>query len=425
MLYIIPKNKPSYSAVYRLPRPVYNKCVISVKNAQNIAMFGGSFNPPHNGHVEIASRIRAEYSIDRVLFVVASDPPHKCIAQGVDAATRLSLTRAALEGKEGMEASDLELARGGVSYTVDTLRSLRARYPDAKLFLIMGEDMLESLPGWREPEAILSLAGIVAASRPGNAEDIRKTAAALSARYGADIRVAECEGPDISSTEIRARVFDAKPIASLVPPKTEELIYERGLYQPEEIRRMIEKLRATLKPKRFLHSVGTMRCAIGLAARFGLDEKKARLAGLLHDCAKLPDETLLELSRRYDVATDDYDRANPGLLHDRVGAYYAREEYGVEDAQILAAIACHTRCEPGMDAFARMIYLADKIEPTRDYPGVDAIREVAERDMDRAALLCMESVLSHLVEKGMRVQPNIYEAIEELQFIVNEKEERH
>ncbi len=388
-------------------------------------MFGGTFNPPHNGHVEIASRIRTEYAIDRVLFVVASDPPHKRIAEGVNAATRLALTCAALEGREGMEASELEIARGGVSYTVDTLRSLQLQDPGAKMFLIMGEDMLDILPSWREPEAILSLATIIAVSRPGSAEDIRKTAAALSARYGADIRVAECEGPKLSSTEIRARVFGAKPIAAFVSPKTEELIYARGLYQPEEIRRMMDQLKAALKSARFRHSAGTMCCAIGLAERFGFDANKARLAGLLHDCAKLSDETLLELARRYGVTPDEYDRANPGLLHDRVGAHYAREAYGVEDAQILAAIASHTRCEPGMSAFARLIYLADKIEPTRDYPGVDEIRGVAQRDMDRAALLCMESVLSHLVVKGMRVQPNLYEAIEELKSIISDKEERH
>lgn len=426
MSYIIPKNRPSYSIVYLKPHAVYNNSVVFMKKNENIAMFGGSFNPPHNGHVEIASRLREEFSISRVLFVVAGDPPHKRIAGDVDAATRLALTRAALCGTRGLEASDMEIARGGKSYTADTLRLLHERYPNARLFLILGEDMLDTLPDWREPEAILSLASVIAASRPGDEEDIRRTAAALRARYGAaDIRVSRFEGPDISSTGIRARVFGAKPITALVPPKTEELIYELGLYEPEEIKAALGQLQAALKPGRFLHSVGTMRCAIALADRFGFDGKKARLAGLLHDCAKLGGETLLALAARYGVAADEFDRASPGLLHDRVGAFYAREKYGVADEEILAAIASHTRCALGMSAFARLIYLADKIEPTRDYPGVDKIRKAAETDMDRAALLCMENVLAHLAEKGERVQPNIYEAIDELKNIIQTKEEKH
>lgn len=388
-------------------------------------MFGGSFNPPHNGHVALARRLREEFSLSRVLFVVTGDPPHKRVAGDVDAAVRLALTRAALEGMDGLEASDIEVRRGGRSYTIDTLRELRTLCPGAKLHLLMGEDMLENLPQWRDPEGIARLASIVALSRPGAAEDIKKTAQALRARYGADIRVSEFEGPDISSTDVRARVFEAKPISALVPCGTEKLIYEEGLYQPEEITQALSKLRATLTPQRYLHSVGTMRCAIELADRFGFDTKKARLAGLLHDCAKLPGEKLLELSGRYGIVTDAYDRKNPGLLHDRVGACYAREEYGITDAEILTAIGCHTRGEAGMNAFSRLVYLADKIEPTRDYPGVEEIRRMAEKDMDRAALMSMQSVLAHLNEKKLSVQPNLYEAIEELKQIIKSKEDVH
>lgn len=395
---------------------------------ENIAMFGGSFNPPHRAHVEIAARMREEFSLSRVLFIVAADPPHKAVADGVGAQTRLALTRAALAGREGLEASEIELLRAGKSYTVDTLRALRAQYPEARLWLLVGEDMLENLPQWREPEEIFNLATVAAASRPGTQADIQKTAAALAQRYGGEIRVAGIEGPDISSTDIRARVFHAKPISALVSPAVEDIIYERALYQPEGIRLAQEKLRTSLKPARFLHSLGTMRCAIELAARFGLDGEKARLAGLLHDCAKLPEEELVALAARYGVSVDEDDRANPGLLHDRVGAQYAREVYGVRDEEVLSAISCHTRCAPGMGAFARMIYLADKIEPTRDYPGVQEIRALARTDMDRAALLSMQSVLAHLERGNRRVQPNIRQTINELEQSIQTKttkEETH
>lgn len=404
---------------------VYNKGVSLNQHERNIAMFGGSFNPPHNAHVALAARMRQEFSLERVLFVVASEPPHKSIAEGVDANTRFALTQAALQDIDGLEACDAELHRRGKSYTVDTLRELARRYPDARLWLIVGEDMLENLPLWRNPEEIFALATIAAASRPGALEDIRRTADALRARYGADVRVSAFGEEDVSSTAIRERVYEGKPVSRLVPPGTEDIIWELSLYQPAEIRLAQTKLKASLKPERYLHSVGTMRCAVELAERFGLDGKKARLAGLLHDCAKLSHERVLALAQRYGVEPDAYDCANPGLLHDRVGAHYAREEYGVTDAEILSAIASHTRLEKGMGAFSRMIYLADKIEPTRDYPGVAAIREAARTDMDRAALLCMENVLAHLRDKGCGVQPNIYEAMEELNQIIRSKEERH
>ncbi len=415
----MPKKKLPYSAVYQRKAWVYNKSVDHMHQPTNIGMFGGSFNPPHNGHVEIAARLGAEFALSRVLFVVAADPPHKEVAGGVDANTRLALTKAALAGRAGLEASDIELRRRGKSYTIDTLRALREAHPEAKLFLLLGEDMLESFPLWREPEEIAKLACILTASRPGAEADIQRTAEKLIARYGADIRCSTFAGPDISSTAVRSHVLEGKPISALVPPGVEKLVYERALYQPENVRFMQEKLRASLAPARFAHSLGTMREAVELAARFGFDGQKARVAGLLHDCAKLSGETLLMLAARYGVEPDALEREHPGLLHDRIGARYAREEYGVLDEEVLAAISCHTRCEAGMSAFSRMIYLADKIEPTRDYPGVGEIREVARADMNRAALLCMQRVLGHLERQKMRVQPNIYAAINELKNIIN------
>lgn len=406
-------------------RGVYNRGVNLNRHERNIAMFGGSFNPPHNAHVALAAHMRREFSLERVLFVVASDPPHKSIAEGVDANTRLALTKAALRDADGLEACDIELRRRGKSYTADTLRELARRCPGARLWLVVGEDMLENLPFWRDPEEIFALATVAAASRPGALADIRRTADALRDRYGADVRVSAFGEEDVSSTMIRERVYDAKPVSRLVPPGTEELIYLLSLYQPAEIRLAQARLRASLEPERYLHSVGAMRAAIELAERFGFDGKKARLAGLLHDCAKLSHERIFALAKRYGIEPDEYDRANPDLLHDRVGARYAREEYGVTDEQILSAIAGHTRSGKGVSTFSRMIYLADKIESTRGYPGVEEIREAAQTDMDRAALLCMERVLAHLGEKGRGVQPNIYEAMEELEHIIRSKEERH
>ena len=130
---------------------------------------GGSFNPPHNGHVYIAREVRRRFSLDRVLFMVAGDPPHKSIAFGVDAKERLELTRAALAGEEGLIACDDEIRRGGVSYMADTLMGLYNGVDE--LHLIVGADMLKTLHQWSRPETIFALAGIIAVGRPDNAGD--------------------------------------------------------------------------------------------------------------------------------------------------------------------------------------------------------------------------------------------------------------
>ena len=115
-----------------------------------IGLFGGSFNPIHNGHIDMARRVKEQFGLSRVLFMVAKDPPHKELLGNVPAEARLRMAEAALCGEEGLFASGMELERPGKSYTVDTVRALLAEMPDAKISLIVGEDMLQNLPSWRE-----------------------------------------------------------------------------------------------------------------------------------------------------------------------------------------------------------------------------------------------------------------------------------
>ena len=119
------------------------------------AMFGGSFNPIHNGHIYIAAEVRRKYSLDRVLFMVANDPPHKKIADGVKADVRYEMTRLALENHGDLEPCDLELKRQGKSYTVDTLEILHEMYPEDRIFCIVGADMLLSIDTWYNAPELL------------------------------------------------------------------------------------------------------------------------------------------------------------------------------------------------------------------------------------------------------------------------------
>lgn len=175
-------------------------------------------------------------------------------------------------------------------------------------------------------------------------------------------------------------------------------------YMLQEIQSKLEK---RLKPKRFIHSVNTMKTSVELAERYGADKDEAALAGLLHDCARdLSKAKLLSLCGRYGIVPDEVLRLQPGLLHGKIGAFIARDEFGIESPRILEAISSHTMGSPGMSLLASIIFLADYIEPARTFPGVDAIREEAFKDLRRAMLIGIDGTISTIIDKGVLLHPD-------------------
>lgn len=379
-----------------------------------IAMFGGSFNPIHNGHIDIAVQVREKYGLDRVLFMVANDPPHKKIAEGVRADVRYEMTSLALEGHDGLEPCDLELKRQGKSYTADTLEILRETYPDDRIFCIVGADMLLSIDTWYNAPKLLKRAEFIAAGRPdsGGEAAMDEKAKALEADYGARVYVSGIMGPDISSTDIRERVEDCRPVTELVPPKVAEYIYQNGLYFPEDTEKIRQRLKADLKPSRYAHTMRVMMKSIELAEKYGVDRKKAALAGLLHDCAKLPPEKQYELANEYGM--DVSSMAQP-IIHGPLGAERARRVFGITDKEVLSAISCHTTCRSHMTALDKIVYLADKIEQGRNYDGVENIRREADKSLDRGMVCCIERAIDHVEgEKKGKITAETYIALNEI-----------
>ena len=367
-------------------------------------MFGGTFHPIHNGHLLLAEHAADVLRLDRVLFVIDRIPPHKQISDGATTEQRLNMLLLALEGSTRLLPEPMELSREGKSYTFDTLTELKERFFDAELFFLMGSDMLRSFASWYNPQGIADLATLVCTERIGQHGAEAETARQLETRFGA--RIVLLEGvSDLSSTTVRNRIRDALPITDLVPPAVETYIYRFGLYQPDEIVDMYEKLQAALSDKRMAHTTGVLKTALELAQANGVDPKKARIAALLHDCAKsLPASELF-------LRSSDPDPIPP-VLHAEVGALIAKEQYGVSDPDILRAIRLHTTGDANMTALDKIVYLADMIEPSRDYPGVDAIR--AEHDLDRATLLALQRSLAHIKERGFSVHPATLRAINDL-----------
>jgi len=194
---------------------------------QQIGVLGGSFNPPHLGHLIIASEAQWLLGLDQVLFMLAADPPHKRMAGGVTAADRLLLTQAALAGGPRFAVSAVEVERG-LRFTVDTLGVLQELLPQAELHFIAGSDSLLELHAWRQPERILSLCRFAVAPRPGDDEEAIRAAAN---RWGAAVTVLQSARIGISSTDVRERVRTGRPFRFLVPDAVERLITARGWYR--------------------------------------------------------------------------------------------------------------------------------------------------------------------------------------------------
>ncbi|MDB4949643.1 MAG: nadD [Gemmatimonadetes bacterium] len=188
-----------------------------------IGVFGGTFDPPHVGHLIAAADAHRALGLDRLLFVPSAVPPHKRSTVRASARLRLEMVRAAIAGDGRFAADDLELRRSGPSYSVDTLRALKEREPAGELFFLIGADNLRELPGWHRPHEIVRLATLVVLSREG--EGPGGGAGPFPARHVAVTRV------DVSATDVRARAARGEPIRYLVPEAVRAVVEREGLYR--------------------------------------------------------------------------------------------------------------------------------------------------------------------------------------------------
>ena len=384
-----------------------------------IGVYGGTFNPIHRGHLTAARAAADALGLEKVLLIPDNLPPHKALPAGsATGEDRLEMCRLTAGEVPGMEVLDLELRRSGPSYTSDTLAELHAQYPDDELWLLVGSDMFLSLQEWHEPERILSLAGIAAfhRTRGDETERFAQQKANLEQIYGA--RVALLENPDvveISSTELRVQLAQGRG-RSFLTEAVCGYVLRRGLYgthadlkhlTPEELRPIALSF---LKPKRMPHVLGTEHEAAVLARRYGADVTSARIAALLHDCTKkLSMEEQLALCEQYGIALDELGRKNLKLLHAKTGAAIARDLFGVSD-EIYWAIYWHTTGKADMTKLEKVIYLADYIEPSRDFPGVEKLRRAVHADLEHGLLMALEDSIEEMRQRGNPVHPNTVEA---------------
>jgi len=385
-----------------------------------IAIFGGSFNPPHNGHVKAALAAKEALKADRLIVIPTGVPPHKLQPEGSPSAEeRLELTRLAFKGCRDVEVSDIEVKRHGRSYTVDTLEELKHKYPDAKLHLLMGTDMILGFDKiWWKYLRILELAELCVFARDnGSLDELEAKCRRLHKEYGAEVELLYIDPEPMSSTEIRALLPARGGRELLSDAVYAEIIRRRHYGAQPDFDWLKEQMTLYVDEKRVPHVLGCAEEAVRLARRWGEDEDLAAEAGLLHDITKKQSqEEQLQLCDKYGIITDNNERENYKLLHSKTGAAFSREHYGIND-RIYSAIAHHTTGCPDMSLLDKIIYLADYIEPHRDFEGVDKLRALAYTDLDGALILGLEMSIQDLEERGIEPHKNSVNTLKQLKAL--------
>ena len=383
-----------------------------------IGIFGGSFNPPHLGHMLAVREFQKKLGLDLVLLIPASIPPHKELSSNSpDANARMEMTRLSARDIENARVLDIELARDGASYTSDTLKELRTRYPDDELFLLMGTDMFFSFEKWYHPEIICELATLAVVHR--NAESTQQLADCaqrLREKFAARIEMVENEYLPHSSTSVRAMLaFGAAE--EYLAPQVAEYIRENNLYYVGEdmkqlpFERLSEISLSLHAAKRVRHVIGCSQTAEELAKFYGEDPMVAKRAGILHDITKaLNAQEQLHLCEKYDIILNQFERENPKLLHAKTGATIAKCIFGESEA-VCRAIYWHTTGKAQMTTMEKIIYLADYMEPNRDFEGVEKMRHLAYSDLNAALRLGLQMSVDHVTRRGAEVDPNSLAAL--------------
>ena len=385
---------------------------------ERIGIYGGTFNPPHIGHVQAAVQSVTALGLSKLLIIPDRIAPHKVMpANSPTGQQRLDMLRIAFGDCPQIEVSDMELRREGVSYTYETVAELKKQYPDAELVLLMGTDMFLSFQTWKKTENILSKASLGVFYRGDKGEkaaiEAQKTA---MEQQGAKIELVKNDIINISSTQMR-RLLAFRCADPFLPQGVGAYIRENGLYDTaadwknlpmDELEKVVVSL---LNPNRVNHVLGCRDTAVELAKRWGADVTDAARAGILHDITKALDGPLqLTVCAEYGKILDAFSRKYPKTLHALTGSLVAERVFGENEA-VVSAIRSHTTGKADMNLLETIIYVADYMEPNRDFPGVEKLRALAFSDIRAALKLGLEMTLEHLKRQGSEVSPISREAL--------------
>ena len=375
---------------------------------------GGTFNPPHLGHVLAAAEAARELALEALYVIPAGTPPHKELPEGgADGAQRLEMTILAFRDIPGLEVLDWELKRAGKSYTADTVERLLAEDPEGELWMLCGTDMFETLSDWHRGDWLLETLKVAAYPRKTGEEAVSDAVAEDYRRdYGTETRRIRVEPLEVSSTQLRELLQEGRG-ARLLPKEVYRYILKNRLYgarpEPDALWEMV---RPWYKKSRIPHVLGCRETAVRLAKRWGADVLDAENAAILHDMTKkMPVEEQLQYCEKRGIINFSFRPEYEATLHAFSGAAAAALEFGVSP-EVESAIRWHTTGRADMSLLEKILWLADYIEPNRTTPGLEEIRRLADRDLDEALRRAMKNSLSYLEKRGAVPHPATREALD-------------
>lgn len=391
---------------------------------QRIGIYGGTFNPPHLGHVRGAQYGLETLKLRKLLVIPCCISPHKKLPENSPTPTqRLEMLKLCFHDKN-IEVSDLELKRDDTSYTYETVAQVRGAYPDAELVLFMGTDMFLSFHSWRNPQEILKNASLAVFYRGERNEKntVAEQKEALE-KMGAKVYLVDNPITTVSSTDLR-RMLIFGCADKFLPPKVTDYIRKNKLYKLKNdwknlsLEALEQAVISLLKPSRVNHVLGCRDTAVRLAKRWGADETDAARAALLHDITKALDgPAQLTLCEAYGIVLDSFSVENPKTIHALTGSLVAQRIFG-ENPAVVAAIRSHTTGKADMDLLQKIIYMADYIEPNRDFPGVEDLRQLADTNLDLAMKRGLEMTLDMLRQQKKEISRASIDALAWLERMI-------
>lgn len=351
-----------------------------------IGFFGGTFAPVHNAHINMVKGALTQLNLDKIIVMPSGQPPHKY--SFVDKNERFKMAQLAFGNIKKVTVSDYEIKSGTKNYSYLTLNHIKALYPTAEIFFIMGGDSLRDFPLWKKPEEIARLATLAVAER---GDSFNEDAAFVAEKYGAKVVFLDIIPLEISSTEIRINYEFDKSNAKYLPQNVDNYIKEKGLFSKHT--QMIKKVKKLLKPSRFWHTYSVVKAGQEFARANFIDAEDAFVACLLHDCGKnIP----IEKWEYYDFNNEE--KLLSPLIHCALGVKVAQKVFSITDQKILDAIRFHTTGRPGMADLEKLVFVADKAEKTRSYD-VSSYYQLALKNLDEAFKSVLKDLYGITVKK--------------------------
>lgn len=360
-----------------------------------IGIFGGTFDPVHNEHIKICLSAQKEFGLDNVIVLPSGNPPHKNTdILSADKFHRFNMTKLAFQNEKDVIVSDYEINKTEPCYTYSTLIYFKEIYKDDELFFIIGADSIIDFDKWYNPEGILSLCSLIVCGREGY-NGYLKAVQKIEKKYNTIILQCRFNGTKLSSTAVKVFLEFGLDCSNIIDNSVANYIKDNKLYNSYGF--YIDKLKEMLSEKRYNHTIFTVIMALKLARRTGCDEEKTFLAAALHDCTKkLSDERLKKMGFVLNSVVPE------PVAHSVSGSFIARTVFNIKDKDIINSIRYHTTGRPKMSLLEKVIYVADCIEDTRDYEGVDYIRNAVEEDFEKGFLACMEMTIQQLKTRENR-----------------------